>query len=164
MEDKNVKKALKLSIDENILKEAKENIPNLSKLFEETLKIVLQSQNKEEYKIKLEIEAKEQARTQIDRELEVLNAQLNNHRNMTNDTNEAQEFAWRKLYSHYQQTQGNPHPKIVKESSETLQIEETRLLEFVNEISIFSKEIGVNQIRNWEHVKKVANQYVAGGI
>lgn len=158
MDSKGKKSALKLSIDSEIVKEAKETIPNISKYVEGCLKIAIQSQNKDENKIKLEIEAKEQTRVQLDQELEVLRAQLSNHRHFNNDKNEQKGLAWRRLLSHYREY-GGTHPKLMNPAIELLKVDEETLKYVLERVKWNINPKNAENMRDWDYVKE---HYIQG--
>jgi post-segregation antitoxin (ccd killing protein) len=142
-----------LTIDENILREAKEEIPNLSKTVEETLKAHLASQNKDELQIRQDIISKQQQIMQLESEISVLQAQLNNIAGTTDV--QAQNNIWRKVLIDYRE-QMVFIDRNIDEATKKLDVDENTLKKIIKEVT---RELGcqgalIENVRNWDFVKE----------
>lgn len=153
MEEKNQKSKLTLSIDENVLKEMKEKVPNLSKFFEENAKAHLRSNDRPEHIIRQEIVSKQQQIIEIEQEIEYLQAQLNNLTGHNQDQKEQEGLAWRKLLSHFREY-GGTHPKLMNPAIELLKVDEKTLLFALERVKISINPKNAENMRDWDYVKE----------
>lgn len=147
------KKDLKLTIEEDLLKEAKGTIPNLSKDYTEYLKNKLSNRDKDEYKIRQEIMSKQQLMIQTQSEIDFLAAQLKNLTGQNQEQKEQERIAWIKMLNNYNET-GYAHPMLVERTLEVLKIEEQTLLNTLQRVKWIKTRENFEQLRDWEYVKK----------
>ena len=141
-----MKKQLVLTIDEIVLKKAKENIPNLSKFIEECLKHYL-GLNTGEYPVH---NAKELVNKIGECQLEL---HLLNEENKLNENRERAEqeligSTWRILYATYRDTKNVPK-KQLDEAEKILGVSSSELKDILELCFIFRDEIDVT---DWEKV------------
>lgn len=153
MKDENKKIRTTLTINEDIFKEMKEKIPNISKFLEESAKAHLRADGKPESVIRQQIVSKQQQIFELEDEIGFLEAQLKNLTGHNQTIKEKQDYAWRKLLSYYKET-GYTHPKLIKEALKVLDTTE-RILE--DTLPVVRDNItphnGV-EMRQWDHVKE----------
>ena len=141
-----MKKQLVLTIDEIVLKKAKENIPNISKFIEECLKHYL-GLNTGEYPVH---NAKELLTKISECQLEL---HLLNEENKLNENRERAEqeligSTWRILYATYRDTKNVPK-KQLDEAEKILGVSSSELKDILELCFIFRDEIDVT---DWEKV------------
>ena len=142
-----MKKQLVLTIDEMVLKKAKENIPNLSNFLEECLKHYL-GLNAGEYPVH---NAKELLNKISECQLELY---LLNEENKLNENREQAEqdligSTWRKLYATYRDTKNVPK-KQLDEAEKILGVPSSELNDILELSYIFRDETDVT---DWEKVR-----------
>lgn len=142
-----------ITLDPDVKKEAKEKIPNISKEFEEYLKIRLNPQNKDEYQLRMKLQAKQHLIIQTESEIEFLLAQLKNVTGYSKDQKEREGMVWRKLWSYYRETQ-QTHHKFMDPSVEVLKESEETLMELMNHISTFMERGEGIKVTDWDYVKE----------
>ena len=141
-----MKKQLVLTIDEIVLKKAKENIPNLSNFLEECLEHYL-GLNAGEYPVH---NAKELLNkiSECQLELHLLNEENKLNENIEKAKQELIGSTWRKLYATYRDTKNVPK-KQLDEAEKILCVSSTELNNILELCFIFRDEIDVT---DWEKV------------
>ena len=141
-----MKKQLVITIDEIVLKKAKENIPNLSNFIEECLKCYL-GLNTGEYPVH---NAKELLNkiSECQLELHLLNEENKLNENIEKAKQELISSTWRILYATYRDTK-NVTKKQLNEAEKILGVTSNELKNILELCFIFSDEIDVN---DWEKV------------
>lgn len=147
-----VKKDLKLTIEEGLLVEMKEKIPNISKFLSDYATNHLRSNNRPELVIRQEIVSKEHQIMELEQEIGFLQAQLKNITGYSKDQQEKENFTWRKLWSEYRDTQ-QTHPTLMDPAVETLGETEETLLELLNYLD-YAMERGDLGVNKWNYVKE----------
>lgn len=95
------KKKLTLNIDETVLKKAKEEIPNISQLVEETLRTYLDAKDSDEFRLRTQIKAEEEQIERSQTQIELINAQLKLRRDSKYGEKAEQDRAWRAIWDNY---------------------------------------------------------------
>ena len=141
-----MKKQSVITIDEIVLKQAKENIPNLSKFIEECLKHYL-GLNTGEYPVH---NAKELLNkiSECQLELHLLNEENKLNENIEKAKQELIGYTWRILYATYRDTKNGPK-KQLNEAEKILGVPSNELKNILELCFIFSDEIDVT---DWEKV------------
>ena len=141
-----MKKQLVITIDEIVLKKAKENIPNLSKFIEECLKHYL-GLNSGEYPVH---NAKELLNkiSEYQLELHLLNEENKLNDNIEKAKQELIGSTWRRLYATYRDTKNVPK-KQLDEAEKILGVPSSELKDILELCFIFRDEIDVT---DWEKV------------
>ena len=142
-----MKKQLVLTIDEIVLKKAKENIPNLSNFIEECLKHYL-GLNTGEYPVH---NAKELLNkiSECQLELHLLNEENKLNDNIEKAKQELISSTWRILYATYRDTKNVPK-KQLEEAEKILGVSSSELNNMLELCFIFRDEIDVT---DWEKVR-----------
>ena len=142
-----MKKQLVLTIDEIVLKKAKENIPNLSKFIEECLKHYL-GLNAGEYPVH---NAKELLNkiSECQLELHLLNEENKLNDNIEKAKQELIGSTWRRLYATHRDTKNVPK-KQLDEAEKILGVSSSGLKDILELCFIFRNEIDVT---DWEKVR-----------
>ena len=91
------KKSLKISIDEDVLKIAKDEIPNISKFLEEMFIQYFDYKNKELHKLKAEKSRLEEESSQNKLQIAMINEAIYTNENKQADFNHNQNRVWTKL-------------------------------------------------------------------
>ena len=141
-----MKKQLVITIDEIIVKKAKENIPNLSNFIEECLKHYL-GLNTGEYPVH---NAKELLNkiSECQLELHLLNEENKLNDNIEKAKQELIGSTWRILYATYRDTKNVPK-KQLEEAEKILGVPSSELKDILELCFIFRDEIDVT---DWEKV------------
>lgn len=147
------KKDLKLTIEEDLLIEMKEKIPNISKFLSEHAIIHLRADSRPEHIIREEIVSKQHLIMEAEQELEYLQAQLNNLTGYNQDQKEREGMVWRKLWSYYRETQ-QTHHKFMDPAVEVLKESEETLMELMNHIATFMERGDGIKVTDWDYVKE----------
>lgn len=143
-----------LSVDEDIVKEAKEEIPNLSKVLEETLKIRLASKNKDEYALRLEAAATEEEIVQLQNKLDTINATINNMTHAKEDKSQLLNTLWRAILISYREYRAYKSD-TGKEFTGLLGITEDELVKLLDEVLLELKSgVSLNDMREWSFVEE----------
>jgi len=147
-----------LSIDEEILEAAKKTVPNLSKLFEDLLKEILDMQSIEQVELIARLKDKEEIVTKEKIEIVALRHQIENAENIvTAEEIEAKEKdrIWRKCLVE-QRDYGNISNSIFKNALQLLGKDEETFNKMVDDV-LFDYSNGniedVNQLLSWDYVK-----------
>ena len=141
-----MKKQLVLTIDEIVIKKAKENIPNLSNFIEECLKHYL-GLNAGEYPVH---NAKDLLNkiSECQLELHLLNEENKLNDNIEKAKQELIGSTWRILYATYRDTKNVPK-KQLEEAEKILGVPSSELKDILELCFIFRDEIDVT---DWEKV------------
>lgn len=151
------KKDVKLTIDEFVLKKAKEEIPNLSKLFEETLRIHLDSKDSDEYRIRTQMKAQEDSIRRAETQLEILNAQLKVIRDAKYSDKKEKDRAWRGIYDQMR-TSKYYTDEAMDNAVRVLGWDKNRLHDIVEYIVNAGRSVNALKCQEWDHVKEIENQ------
>lgn len=151
------KKRVELSIDEFVLKKAKEEIPNLSKLFEETLRIHLDSKDSDEYRIRTQMKAQEDSIRRAETQLEILNAQLKVIRDAKYSDKKEKDRAWRGIYDQMR-TSKYYTDEAMDNAVRVLGWDKNRLHDIVEYIVNAGRSVNALKCQEWDHVKEIENQ------
>lgn len=160
MKEKSKKFRTTLTIDEEIFQEAKKKIPNISKEFEDYLKMRLNSSNRNELVIREEILVKQNQIMELEQEIGFLQIQLNNLTGYNQDQKEQEGLAWRRLLSHYREY-GGTHPKLMNPAIELLKVDEETLLYVLERVKMSINYKNAENMRDWDYVRE---QYIDGGM
>ena len=147
-----MKKQLVLTIDEIVLKKAKENIPNLSNFIEECLKRYL-GLNTGEYPVHNAQELLNKI-SECQLELHLLNEENKLNENMERAEQELIGSTWRILYATYRDTKNVPK-KQLDEAEKILGVPSSELNNILELCFIFRDEIDVT---DWEKVRAEYNE------
>lgn len=144
-----------LTIEEDVLKEAKEKIPNLSKTVEETLKVHLASQNNDELQIRQEIQLKQQQMIEIQTQLGILESKLNNVTITKQNNTQLQNNIWRIVLNEYRD-EGSLIDRDINEATKKLSINEDMLMKTVENVvfDLKHQDANIMDVRNWAFVEK----------
>ena len=142
-----MKKQLVITIDEIVLKKAKENIPNLSKFIEECLKHYL-GLNTGEYPVHNANELLNKI-SECQLELHLLNEENKLNDNIEKAKQELIGSTWRILYATYRDTKNVPK-KQLEEAEKILGVSSSELNNILELCFIFRDEIDVT---DWEKVR-----------
>ena len=142
------KKDLTVTIDEDILKQAKKQIPNLSKFVEECLKQYLGIENNLTPTSKMYDLVETISKSQL--ELYLMNERQ--HIEEAKQKAEKQEInlAWRHLYTEYRDTRTINQDKL-KHASEVLGVNSEELTDIVEVCYVFSRDDDVD-VTEWSEV------------
>ena len=142
-----MKKQLVITIDEIVLKKAKENIPNLSNFIEECLKRYL-GLNTGEYPVHNAEELLNKI-SECQLELHLLNEENKLNENRERAEQELIGSTWRILYATYRDTKNVPK-KQLEEAEKILGVPSSELKDILELCFIFRDEIDVT---DWEKVR-----------
>src|SRR5574344_861219 len=142
-----MKKQLVITIDEIVLKKAKENIPNLSKFIEECFKHYI-GLNTGENPVQNEKELLNKI-SECQLELNLLNEENKLNENMEKAEQELIGSTWRILYATYRDTKNVPK-KQLDEAEKILGVPSSELNNILELCFIFRDEIDVT---DWEKVR-----------
>lgn len=91
---KSRKADIHVTVDKDILAEAKTIIPNMSKGIEDYLKCIIQSQTETEKQLRIQLKAEETKLQESKNRVAVLKTQLKNQQNNNQETIETKNQAW----------------------------------------------------------------------
>lgn len=149
------KKRTTLYFDKNIINEAKDKIPNISKFCQEQIILYLKTENKNAWSLRREIETRKVQITQLNTEIKTLNAQLENLEKFNQDDMNQKNRIWRQILSYYNKNQDFQKEQI-EEGIEVLRISEKTLKGLVEEISMYSnsRNISSENAREWNFIEE----------
>lgn len=151
------KKSLKLSIDEFVLKNAKEKIPNLSALVEETLRIHLDSKDSDEYRIRTQLKAQEDSIRRAETQIDVLNSQLKLIRDAKYSDKKEKDRAWRGIYDQMR-TSKYYTDEAMDNAVRVLGWDKNRLHDIVEYIVNAGRSVNALKCQEWDHVKEIEGE------
>lgn len=149
------KKRTTLYFDKNIINEAKDKIPNISKFCQEQIILYLKTENKNAWSLRREIETRKVQITQLNTEIKTLNAQLENLEKFNQDDMNQKNRIWRQILSYYNKNQDFQKEQI-EEGIKVLRISEKTLKGLVEEISMYSnsRNISSENAREWNFIEE----------
>ncbi|MEN6554367.1 MAG: type II toxin-antitoxin system CcdA family antitoxin [Methanobacterium sp.] len=149
------KSKLTLTIDENILKQAKETIPNISRVVEDTLKTMLETKDSDEFKIKIQIKAEEEQISRSENRINILHNQLNMITDFKYGKSEDKEKAWRQAFNNFRSQKIIPD-EILKHAVVTLGIKEEDLMELIEDVDMDAqcKQVKAVEAQEWSFIEE----------
>lgn len=155
VEANNKKIALKLSIDENIVKQAKETIPNISRVVEDTLKTMLETKDSDEFKIKMQIKAEEEQIRRSENKLNILHNQLNMITDFKYGKSKDKEKAWIQVFNSYRSQKMIPD-ELLKHAVIILGINEDNLVELIEDVALDfqGRRLNVDNVQKWSFIEE----------
>ena len=146
------KEPIKLSIDSELLEQAKRQIPNMSKFMEDCLKQYLGIGEALIHTSDMYNLIEEIGRCQL--ELYLMNERGNIEENKKKAAQQEINIAWRQLYTEYRDTKTINQDKL-KHASEILNVPEEELTDIVEVCYVFSRNDEID-VTEWS---EVYNQY-----
>ena len=143
------KKDVTLTIEEELLAKAKQQIPNLSRFFENCLKAYLGTDTNNLFYTSNAQEALDNIKN-AQTALYLLSERNDIEENLKKAEKQEINLAWRHLYTTYRDTR-TIDPAKLKHASETLQVSEEELTDIVEVCFVFSRGDGVD-VTEWSEV------------
>ncbi|MDR1018643.1 MAG: hypothetical protein LBM02_08090 [Lachnospiraceae bacterium] len=147
------KKDLKLTIDEIVVKKAKEEIPNISKLVEETLRTYLDAKDNDEFLIRTRIKAEEEQINRSQTQIDLLNAQLKLRREAKYGEKTTKNRAWRSIWDNYR-NYGTYKADDMEHAITTLKRTEKELNSLLELIKSYGRHLDGLKSQEWDYVKQ----------
>ena len=153
-----VKKDLKLTIEEPLLKKAKREIPNLSQFVEKMFKAYFDCENIERTMLKHRIMIEEEKVSNLNMNIALMQEQLLNTQIVEENTTEKQNNEWDRLFRNYKST-GHINKLMLEDTSEILNISQENLTEILD---FYMENIGYFSAfkiqSNWEYALEQYNE------
>ncbi|AEG17873.1 MAG: hypothetical protein K8E24_006870 [Methanobacterium paludis] len=142
---------LKLSLDENAVKQAKEQIPNISRVIDGTLNMMLETQDTDEFKIKMQIRDEEEQIIRSENRINVLHGQLNMVTDFRNSNEK--EVVWSLAWKSYRSQQNIPD-ELLKDALTTFNMSKEDFMALIKEVCFChtAKQITGFDAQNWTFV------------
>jgi hypothetical protein len=153
MAEKTGKKILlKLSLDKNAAKQIKEQIPNINRVIEDILDIMLKTQeDSNELKIKMQIKAEEEQIIRSEKRINALHSQLNTITDFHHPNEK--ETVWSLAWKSYRNQQNIPD-ELLKDALITFNMSKENFMALIKEVCFChtAKQITGFDAQNWTFV------------
>lgn len=145
------KSKVTLSIDSTVWKLAKEKIPNISQLVEDTLRINLDSKDTDEFRLRTQIKAEKENLERSERQIELLEGQLKVMRELKYSDKKANDRAWRDIWDNYR-NYGTYTDESLDNAVKTLNKTKEELIQLLEYIKSMGRHIDGIKSQEWDYI------------